>query len=211
MSVPAPRPMRRDAVRNQQSVLEAARAVLSEAGTEATMELIAARAGVGVGTVYRHFPNKEALVDALVTAIYAHLIAAARAGLARGDGTGLADFLRTLGTSFAEHRGYARMLVGHASPECGAETLRRLIAELLEQARDAGQVGSDVVLGDVMTTIWALRGVVETSGAVAPHAWQRHLNLHLAGLRAGSGSSGTRGLTAAQLARIAAADTSRAR
>src|SRR4051812_30461265 len=121
------RPMRRDAVRNHQLVLDAAREVLSEFGTEATMELIALRAGVGIGTVYRHFPNKDALIDALVIAIYEQLIYAARQALEQENGTGLADFLRVLGGSFAEHRGYAKMLVGRTPPGCDASLLRKLI------------------------------------------------------------------------------------
>ena len=197
-------------MRNHQSVLDAARVVLAESGPDATIELIAARAGVGVGTVYRNFPTKDALIDALVIAIYAQLIDAARAALAEGDGNGLADFLRTLGASFAEHRGYARMLIGRGSPEGSADTLRELIGELLAQAQRAGDVAPDVVLGDVMTTVWGLRGIVETSGEIAPDAWRRHLDLHLAGLRAGPVPAAP-GLTAAELASIAAAGARPAR
>ena len=72
------RPLRRDAVRNQQLIVDAARQVVSEFGTDAGMELIAARAGVGVGTVYRRFPSKEALVDELIRLIHAEHIDAAR-------------------------------------------------------------------------------------------------------------------------------------
>jgi AcrR family transcriptional regulator len=194
--------MRRDAVRNQRSVLEAARAVLSESGTDASMELIAVRAGVGVGTVYRHFPNKGALIDALVRAIYEELISAARIALDRGDGTGLAEFLRTLGASFAEHRGYARMLVGHTPLDCGAELLRKLIAQLLEQGKAAAKINAQITLGDIMTTIWGLRGIVETSGEVAPRAWERHLDIHLTALQAESITTGRPSLTAGQLTRI---------
>ncbi|HEY3482745.1 MAG TPA: helix-turn-helix domain-containing protein, partial [Streptomyces sp.] len=68
------RPMRRDAVRNQKLVIEAARDVVSEFGTDASMELIASRAGVGVGTVYRRFPNKEALVDEIVGLMLSELV-----------------------------------------------------------------------------------------------------------------------------------------
>lgn len=195
--------MRRDAVRNQQLVLDAARDVLSESGTDASMELIAVRAGVGVGTVYRHFPNKVALIDALVRAIYEELIAAARTALDRGDGTGLAGFLRTLGASFADHRGYARMLVGHTPLDCGAERLRKLIGQLLEQAKATGQVNAEITMGDVMTTIWGLRGIVETSGDVAPRAWERHLDIHLTALQADAITTNRPSLTAAQLTRIA--------
>ena len=70
-------------LRNQERVIEAAREVLAELGTDATVEQIASRAGVGVGTVYRHFPTKDALVDELVTQIIDTLIASADIELAK--------------------------------------------------------------------------------------------------------------------------------
>jgi AcrR family transcriptional regulator len=205
---PHERAVRRDAVRNQRLVLDAARDVLSEHGTDATMELIASHAGVGVGTVYRHFPNKDALVDALVAAIYEQLIAAATTGLSHG-GMGLDEFLRVLGRSFAEHRGYARMLVGHTRGECGAKTLRTMIGKLLTHAKDASEIGADVTLGDIMTTIWAIRGIVETSGAVAEGAWERHLDIHLAALRANAVDGAQPSITVRQLGRIYAGEGKR--
>jgi AcrR family transcriptional regulator len=197
------RPMRRDAVRNQKRVLEAARAVLAEHGTDATMELIASRAGVGIGTVYRHFPTKDVLIDELIRLIFTELITAARTSLEQEDGSGLETFLHVLGQSFTEHRGYAHLLVGRAPAECGAELLRHLIAELLEQAIDKGRIGKDVVLGDIMATIWAIRGVVETSASITPRAWQRHLDLHLGALRSGQLRSAVPAITDRQLNRIA--------
>ena len=176
------RPMRRDAIRNQQLVLAAARDVLSDYGTDATMELVASRAGVGVGTLYRHFPNKEALINELIRQIYVELTAIARLGLERNDGAGLEILLRAIGRSFSDRRGYASMLVGHAPADCRAEDLHALIGELVEQARAAGLLGADVSFGDVMVVIWAIRGVIETGGSVAPIAWERHLDLHLAAL-----------------------------
>jgi AcrR family transcriptional regulator len=175
------RPMRRDAVRNQRLVLDAAREVLSEYGTDATMELIASRAGVGVGTIYRNYPNKDALTDALVQSIFEELLTAGRAALELPAGTGLEQLLRTLGASMSEHRGYARMLVGHIRAASGAW----------------------VTVGDVTTLVWALRGVVETTGAVAPAAWERLLEIHLSALRAPDQVSSRAGVSARQLERIA--------
>src|SRR5438874_2011849 len=62
----AKRPLRADARRNRERILESARAVFSESGVEAQIDDVASRAGVGVGTVYRHFPTKEALMAELV-------------------------------------------------------------------------------------------------------------------------------------------------
>src|SRR5215208_7208931 len=79
------RPLRADARRNREKVLAAARAVFSENGRDAQMDDVARRAGVGVGTVYRHFPTKEALIQALVVDSFEAIAAHARAALALDD------------------------------------------------------------------------------------------------------------------------------
>jgi AcrR family transcriptional regulator len=206
VSVPAAtRSTRRDAVRNRQAVLRAATELFSEVGVDAAVESIAARAGVGVGTVYRHFPNKDALVDALVVEAFADVMAAARDALSQPDGAGLESLLRAIGRSMARHRGYAHLFVGRAATDRGGAVLRRHIAELVERAHRAGRLGPDTTLGDVMSTIWALRGVIDTSAAVAPDAWQRHLEIHLAALQAPVLQTSRPALTAGQLARLAPA------
>jgi AcrR family transcriptional regulator len=212
MTVPGAgvRPMRRDAARNQGLVLEAAREVISEFGTDASMELVASRAGVGVGTVYRRFPNKEALIDELVRIIFADLVTSAREALARDDGTGLEAFLRTIGQAFADHRGYVDKLVGRTKADCATQ-LQTLMAELLDQAKQHGQIGPEVTIADVRATTWAIRGVIETTGSIAPRAWERHLDIHLAGLRAVPLPSNRAGLSRIQLARISGAKRPAAR
>ncbi|WP_329561550.1 TetR/AcrR family transcriptional regulator [Kitasatospora sp. NBC_01266] len=182
------RTVRRDAVRNHRLVIDAARAVMSQYGPAASMELIASRAGVGVGTLYRHFPNKENLLDELVRLILDELIEAARRELDRADGTGLERFLVVLGQSFADHRGYADQVFGRPQPDC-TERLRALLAELLARAQRHGRIRPDIVLADIQATAWALRGIVDAGEAVAPDAWRRHLALHLEALR-GAGPVG---------------------
>jgi AcrR family transcriptional regulator len=176
------RPQRRDATRNQQLVIDAARIVLAEHGADARMDVIAARAGVGIGTVYRHFPNKQALIDELVRLIHDELTTAAQNALDRDDGTGLETFLRALGQSFADHHGYADKLMGQTRSE-GVDHLRALIKQLLSQAQEHGRVSPAITLGDILTTAWAVRGVVAATSGIAPQAWQRHLDIHLAGMR----------------------------
>src|SRR5260370_41339064 len=89
-----PRPLRRDAERNRQRILLAARAAFAERGLEVTLDEIAQRAGVGVGTVYRRYANKDALTDALYEDILAELAAAAGAQPAqKAPWKGLAGFL----------------------------------------------------------------------------------------------------------------------
>src|SRR4051812_4544447 len=79
------RPLRADARRNRERVLEAARAVFAEHGRDAQMDDVARRAGVGVGTVYRHFPTKEALVAALALDLFERALEASRAALEIDD------------------------------------------------------------------------------------------------------------------------------
>src|SRR3954468_9163530 len=85
MTDTAPRPLRADARRNRERVLIAARAAFAEHGREAQMDDVARRAGVGVGTVYRHFPTKEALVNALALDLFERLVQHAREALAIED------------------------------------------------------------------------------------------------------------------------------
>jgi AcrR family transcriptional regulator len=198
--------MRSDAARNHQRVLAAAREVLAKHGSDTTMELIAAAAGVGVGTVYRRFGTKDALIDELVRQIFDDMLATAQSAVGRGDGSGLEIYLRALGAAFLQHRGHMHLLDSRAPARGAAEQLRGLIGQLVDQARDNGLVGPDTTLGDVMTLIWAIRGIIETSAEVAPHAWQRHLDIHLTGLRYSASPSRRPSISTAQLAHVRGPD-----
>jgi len=190
-------------VRNDKLVLQAAREVLGECGIDAGMEQIATRAGVGVGTIYRRFPSKEALVDELIRLVMDELDTAARAALADDDGTGLEQFLRALGRSFIEHRRYAGLMLARGSDEDTTRQVRCHIAALTDNARAAGTLGPTATLGDVIALVWSMRALAETTGDVAPDIWQRHLDIHLAGLRSPAPISRQPPLTDRQLARLA--------
>ncbi len=198
------RPMRKDAARNQEAVLTAAREVISEFGVEASMELIASRAGVGVGTLYRHYPNKQALVDELVRIILDELSSTARAGLEDEAGNGLETFLRAFGRSLARHHGYSAKLFSPGNSD-HQQQLNTLIGELHTQALEHGRLAPAVTFGDVRALMWALRGIVAVTGKNAPDAWQRHLDLHLAALRIEPIPSTRPSVTDEQLLRIAEA------
>ncbi len=175
--------MRRDAVRNYHRILDAAREVLGEAGADAGMEEIAARAGVGVGTVYRRFASKDALIDELLRVALAQLVAASEGALARSDGHGLDELLRAVGQSFADHARYANLLLDRPTDPSASRQIRAAIDELTARAAAAGTVGAGTTGDDVVALVWALRGLVQTAGQLAPEAWQRFLDIHLAGLR----------------------------
>ena len=158
------RALRRDAVRNYERVLESAREVFGESGAHAGIEEIAARAGVGVGTVYRRFASKDALIDELLRLALDELIGAAERALARDDGHGLEDLLRAFGQSFAEHARYANLLLERQPDAAAARRLREATAELTARAISAGAVGPGVTSADVTALISAMRGMVQTSG-----------------------------------------------
>ena len=177
------RALRRDAVRNYERILGTAREVFGESGSDACIEEIAARAGVGIGTVYRRFASKDALMDELLRLALDELITAADRALGRPDGHGLEDLLRAFGQSFAEHAPYANLLLERQPDTSAALRISEAPAALTERAVSAGTVGAGVTIGDVMALIAGMRGLVQTPGNLAPEVWQRFLDIHLAGMR----------------------------
>ena len=203
MTASTTRRPRRDAARNYQLVVDAARELLEESGVEASMEQIAARAGVGVGTVYRSFSCKESLVEELVKTVSDELSDAADRLLADDDGTGLEEFLRVLGRSFTKHHRWTSLLMpGRPTSEPGKSAIQGQIARLFQNARQAGAIGPYAELGDVMALIWGLRAVAEASGSVAPDAWERYLDVHLRALRSPGQLSDTPATSEEQLRRL---------
>ena len=194
---------RRDAVRNYHRILDAAREVLGESGADACMEEIAARAGVGVGTVYRRFASKDALIDELLQLALEEIQSSTERALARADGYGLEELLRALGRSFADHARYANLLLVRRTDDDAGQRIRAAIDELTARAVAAGTVNPGVTVGDVMVLVLAMRGLVQAAGEVAPEAWQRFLDIQLAGLRAAGPVSSAPPISSRQLSKLA--------
>jgi AcrR family transcriptional regulator len=175
------RPLRQDAARNRDRLLAAAAEVFDAQGLDASVTDIARVAGVGIGTLYRRFPTKEALIDALVHDVLDATIEMAREASVAADGTGLERFLEASGNYQAEHSGCLPRLwdTDHEM----VKTARRLIAGLLAEAKKCGRVRKDLTTTDLTVAMFSLRGVIETTLPVAPDAWRRHLDLLIAGMR----------------------------
>src|SRR5580765_2398854 len=115
---PAARPLRRDARENLDRILVAARAAFAELGLDAGVEEIAGRAGVGMGTLYRRFPTKDALIDAVFEEHLDRLAAAAEAALQKPDPwEGLLDYLATVVRLQSSDRGFSEVLGAHLRSE----------------------------------------------------------------------------------------------
>jgi AcrR family transcriptional regulator len=190
MSIPIERPLRADARRNRERVLEAAKAVFSEQGREAQMDDVARKAGVGVGTVYRHFPTKEALVSALATSMFETVLDHARAALEIEDPwEAFTTALWRGGEILASDRAFNE-IVGQAqmpfSEEIQLEMLT-VFSELLQRAKDSGDLRPDVVLDDIPMFMCGI-GMATVKPHQCPGSWRRHLAIIIDGLRAASAS-----------------------
>ena len=190
-------------MRNYHRILDAARDVLAESGADASMEEIAARAGVGVGTVYRRFASKDALIDELLQLAVEEILASADQALARTDGLGLEILLRALGRSFADHARYASLMLQRPTDAATSRRMRAAIELLTARAAAAGTINPAIAVGDIVALIWAMRGLVQAAGEVAPGSWQRFLDIQLAGMRAPGPLSGASPMSARQLSKLA--------
>lgn len=174
------RPIRSDALKNRERLLVAAGQVFEEKGLEASVADVARVAGVGMGTLYRRFASKDALIEALVSEVLEATIAMAREAAGRPDGTGLEHFLEASSAYQAAHVGCLPKLWN--TDHHLVKTARDLIGGLLADAQAHGLVRSDLTSTDVSLVLWSMRGVLETTGN-APEAWRRCLDLLIAGMR----------------------------
>lgn len=184
------KPLRADARRNRAKVLAAARAAFAEVGLEAQMEDIARRAGVGVGTVYRHFPTKDTMVAALAEAHFDRLASAAEAALEE-HGDPWEVFTGAIWRSASPTAGdvaLCEIIAGH--PEAmqtaavGQTRLEAALAALIARAQAAGAMRADATVEDVRTVMCAFGHVAAAQSAGARLDWRRYLSIALDGLRA---------------------------
>jgi AcrR family transcriptional regulator len=190
---PAPtrtaRPLRRDAQRNHDAVVAAARAVFASDGLDAPLEQIARRAGVAIGTLYRNFPTRMDLVEAIFADKLGTWLERAEQALAMDDAwNAFAFYLEQLCELQADDRGFndlASMRFPHAA--CMERTQARiseLSHRIVERAQEEGAVRPDVTAEDLALVIWAHTRISEATSAVRPTAWRRHLGLMLDAFRA---------------------------
>jgi AcrR family transcriptional regulator len=178
---------RADAQRNRGRVLDAARARMAEDGLEAQMDEIAREAGVGVGTVYRHFPNKQDLLQALTDDRFTGLAEAAREALEDPDPwSGFCSFMRYSAQVMAEDRSLSEAM--DQEPEmcreaAGKAELLEAMPGLISRAQTAGELREDIVPEDIPSLICGLGRATRASEGGFAMGWERHIEIILAGLR----------------------------
>ena len=184
------RPLRADARRNREKVLTAAGAAFGESGFDAQVEDIARRAGVGVGTVYRHFPTKDALVDALAEEHFGRLADLVEAALGqKGDPWEIfADTIWSAAAPAVADVASCEIIAGHPRIVDVAALSRQRLDDaaqtLIARARAAGSMRADATVEDVRTIMCGFGHIAAAQREGAALSWERYLTIALDGLRA---------------------------
>ncbi|MFD3704046.1 TetR/AcrR family transcriptional regulator [Nocardia sp. NPDC058658] len=186
-----PRRLRADAARNQQRIVEAARELFADHGLEITLDDVAERAGVGVGTVYRRFANKKELIAEVFDQHVKDFADAAEEALRNPDAwLGLVEFFESACKHLATNRGFGEvMLELEEDPARFAELRDRIhpsVAAIVDRARDAGAVDADIVTTDFFALIHMVNSLAEFAAPVNSEVWQRYMAIALNGVRTDS-------------------------
>ncbi len=184
-----PAGLRADARRNYTRLLTEARSAFAEHGTDASLEDVARRAGLGIGTLYRHFPNRHALLSAVFEDAVSDLLARSRELLTAPEPcTALVTWLREIVTHAGAYLGLARALMSvsydadSALARC-SNPMREAGAALLARAQQAGTLRTDVSIGDLLQLTNAIALAAEETPD-DPDLADRLLTLTLRGLKA---------------------------
>jgi len=185
--------LRADAERNRQRILAAAAELFTERGLEPSLDDVARHAGVGVGTVYRRFPDKASLADALFDERIDALVALAEQAQAEPDAwAALVSFLERSAEILVSNRGLRQILMfaaeGHDRGICARDRMRPAIESLIERAQADGQVRADLRPTDVPMIEFMVAAAAEYAWQVRPTVWRRYLALILDALRPASAS-----------------------
>jgi AcrR family transcriptional regulator len=179
------KPLRADAERNRRRILDAASELFADKGLSVGLDEIAHRAGVGVATAYRRFPDKDELIDALFAERVDTLVAVAERGLAEEDPwQGVVTFMEGAVALHASDRALKELVFhGSGGPARVAHVRGRmapLAREILRRAQAAGVVRADIVVTDLIL----LQFMVASAGDfTVPGLWRRGLDVMLDGLR----------------------------
>ncbi|MGW0803993.1 TetR/AcrR family transcriptional regulator [Nonomuraea sp. NPDC002799] len=170
---PVARPPRADARRNRERLLAVAAVVVAERGTDASLRDIARRAEVGLGTLYRHFPTREALLEALLGDRFDRLAERAETLTAQGaPGEALTEWLHDFVRGAGAYRGLAASMMSTlsdpTSPLYGScHTMRAAAGRLLERAQAAGHIRGDIDGLDLFALVNALSWITDQAPALA--------------------------------------------
>jgi AcrR family transcriptional regulator len=179
---------RADAIRNRDAIIEAAADVLAEQGVAVDVREIARRSGVGMGTLYRHFPTKENLVHTVLRKDFSEWAEAARQAAvdAEDPWVALTDFYQQALTGYARHRVIVEnFALTWAAPDLeGIQQLRLVIEELCARAAAAGLLRPGVTTDDLLLLLVSLGHAVQVTDECRPQMWNRLLRISLDGLRA---------------------------
>jgi AcrR family transcriptional regulator len=189
-TIAAGRPLRKDAERNRLLILEAARTVFAQRGLDATLDEVAREAGLGVGTVYRRFPNRDALIEALFTDVVDAIDRVVEESVAMPRAwDGLRHFMGAMLELQCRDKGLRDSMLSGRGPgleehDLVRDRIKPLIYGLVLRAQQEGDLRADVTPTDIGVLEIAALGAAEFTAAAGPEVWKRCLTVMMDGMRA---------------------------
>ncbi|MGW5385047.1 TetR/AcrR family transcriptional regulator [Nocardia sp. NPDC003963] len=188
-SAPRPRRLRVDAARNQQRIVDAARELFADRGLDITLDDVAERAGVGVGTVYRRFANKRELVAEVFAGHIREFAEATAEALAAADPwDGLVQLFEYACRRMATNRGFSEVMLELGDEAhrfgCPSEEIGPAVAAVMDRARTAGVVQPGIEATDLFALIYMVDSLAEFARPIDSDIWRRYMAITLNGIRA---------------------------
>ncbi|MFE9580580.1 TetR/AcrR family transcriptional regulator [Nocardia sp. NPDC006044] len=183
-----PRRLRADAARNQQRIIAAARELFADHGLEITLDDVAERAGVGVGTVYRRFANKKELITEVFEQSITEFAEAAESAYRHADPWfGLVEFFEYACRHMAKNRGFSEVMLELEDDVdrfvVVRDRIKPTVTGIVDRAREAGVLAPGIEPSDFFALIHMVDGIAEFARPVNPDVWQRYMAIVLNGVR----------------------------